>query len=240
MDGFESAQANFIDTINNGPDALDPALFDGPMDRVLLALKAHANTINHARLVALEDTFPRTRGYLGSDTFNALSRAYVETEAARFSDSNSIGMYFPAYLAMQEQPSPVMELASIEWAWLQSYHAAEAEPLQLSELGAMSETELLAMAVGCHPSSRLVEISAPLLLEEFAGQQPSALLCIRPDAEVRLMALDPLQLAVLQAAQTKNAVLGNLLQSAVEIAGETASLGPVLDLIGAGVLVKTG
>lgn len=237
MPTLEAAQANFIDTINNGPATLDPALFDGPADRVLLGLKAHANTICHARLVALEDTFPRMHAHLGEDAFNALCREYVETDEARTSDSNGIGVGFPDFLS----ETPLAELARMEWAWLQSYHAAEAVPLLLSNVGAMNEAELLTTGVAWHPSARLVELSAPLLLEELAGQNPPALLCIRPDAEVRIVPLDTVQLAVLNAAAQKNAVLGNLLGAAIELSGETAPpLEPVLDLIGAGALIATG
>ena len=57
MLSLEAIEAKFIDTINNGPDVLDPALFAGPLDRVLIGLKTHANTISHARLTALEATF---------------------------------------------------------------------------------------------------------------------------------------------------------------------------------------
>jgi hypothetical protein len=88
----------------------------------------------------------------------------------------------------------------------------------------------------------VVTITAPITsqLDELAGTQPTAILTLRPDAEVRLLALDALQLAIFKAAAQKNATLGNLLEVAIEIAGETASLGPVMDLIGAGALVKTG
>ena len=61
MSSLDRAQANFIATINDGPDALDPELFSGPIDRVLLGLKAHANTISHARLVALKRLSPYAR-----------------------------------------------------------------------------------------------------------------------------------------------------------------------------------
>ncbi len=72
MLSLSDAQGNFIDTINEGPDRLDALLFAGSTDRVLLGLKAHANTINHARLVALEETFPLTRQEIGEAPFNLL------------------------------------------------------------------------------------------------------------------------------------------------------------------------
>jgi hypothetical protein len=238
MPSLTDAQTNFIDTINDGPDRLDPALFAGPPDRILLGLKAHANTVTHARIVALEETFPLTRQHLGDATFNALARDFAETDAARASDASRIGLGFPYCLS---DPATT-ELAQIEWAWLESYHAAEAVPLSLGDLAALDEAALLALAIAPHPSARIVEISTPIAsaLHELSGLQPVAILCVRPDAEVRLVPLDAVQLAVFAASVQKSASLGNLLAAALEQAGEQAPLEPILHLIGAGALVKAG
>ena len=238
MPTLTDAQANFIDTINDGPDRLDPMLFAGPPDRVLLGLKAHANTISHARIRALEETFPLTRQHLGDAAFNELARDFVETNVVRASDVNRIGLGFSDYLS----DAATRELAQIEWAWLESYHAAEAGPLTLGDLAALDEAALLALAVAPHPSVRTVNISVPIAsaLQELAGQQPAAILCVRPDAEVRLVPLDTVQLAVFAASAQKSASLGNLLAIAIEQAGEPAPLEPILHLIGAGALVKAG
>jgi Putative DNA-binding domain len=238
MPSFADAQTNFVDTINDGPDRLDPALFAGPPDRVLLGLKAHANTISHARIVALEETFPLTRQQLGDVVFNSLARDFVETNTAKASDANRIGFAFP------DCPSDnaTRELAQIEWAWLECYHAAEAVPLTLGDLASLDEAALLALSVAPHPSTRTVAITAPIAsaLQELAGHQPAAILCVRPDAEVRLVPLDTIQLAVFAACAQKRASLGNLLVAAIEQAGEQAPLKPILHLIGAGALVKSG
>lgn len=238
MRSLADAQTNFIDTINNGPDCLNATLFAGPLDRILLALKAHANTISHARIVALEETFPLTRQHLGDASFNALARGFIETEAARASDPNRIGLGFPDCLG----DTATRELAQIEWAWLESYHSTEAVPLSLGDLGAQDETALVALPVAPHPSARTVTISAPiaLALEEMSGQQPAAILFVRPDAEIRLIALDDMQLAVFLASGQKSASLGNLLAVVLEQAGEKAPLEPIIHLIGAGALVKAG
>ena len=237
MPSLANAQANFIDTINHGPDGLDPNLFAGPQDRILLGLKAHANTISHARIVALEETFPLTRQHLGDASFNALARDFVETEMAKASDANRIGMGFADCL---NDPA-TRELAQIEWAWLESYHAAEAVPMTLADLAALDETALLALPIAPHPSARTVTISAPIAsaLQELCGQRPAAILCVRPVAEVRLVPLDTIQLAVFIASARKNASLGNLLAVVLEQAGEQAPLEPILHLIGAAALVNS-
>jgi hypothetical protein len=238
MPSLTDAQTNFIETINDGPDRLDPSLFAGPPDRILLGLKAHANTISHARIVALEETFPLTRQHLGEVAFNTIARDFAETETAKASDSNRIGLSFPDCLS---DPA-TKELAQIEWAWLESYHAAEAVPLTLDDLATLEEAALLAVAIAPHPSARMVTISAPIAsaIHELAGQHPTAILCVRPDAEVRLIPLDAVQLAVFAASAQNNASLGNLLAIALEQAGEQAPLEPILHLIGASALTKAG
>jgi Putative DNA-binding domain len=238
MLSLTKAQANFIETINSGPTALDPALFAGPIDRVMLGLKAHANTISHARLVALEETFPLTRREMGEAKFNAIARDFVETNGARASDNSDIGRNFPKAL---DDPA-LRELAAIEWAWLESYHAAEAEPFTLDALRMLDEAALIEFPVAPHPSARLVSISHPIAnaLEELAGQHPHAIMCARPDAEVRFLPLNITETAVFLAASGKDATLGNLLATAIELSAETEPTGPVMKLIGAGALVAGG
>lgn len=240
MLSLPEAQRNFVNTINNGPDSLHPELFAGPQDRVLLGLKAHANTISHARLVALEETFPLVRQEMGEAAFNEVSRDYAETDAVRTSDNNKLGQGFAAFLEGQNVGGAIIELAAIEWAWLESYHAAEAIALAAADLGQLDETALLTMPVTLHPSARIVPITMPLAstLDELAAQQPNSILTVRPDAEVRLIPLDILQSALIAMAGQENCTLGNLLAYSLEQAGEQAPLEPILHLIGAGALVK--
>jgi hypothetical protein len=233
------AQTNFIDTINNGPDTLDIELFSGPMDRVMLGLKAHANTINHARLVALEETFPHTVEQIGAANFNDMARAYIETDAAKRSDNNGIGAHFPAFLQSLGCDPQTADLARIEWAWLQSYHAADSIALSLSDLAQFSEAELLSKSVKWHPSTRLISLNGdvPNALPELAeAKNAAAVLIVRPEAEVRLLALDAITTQVARIAEI-SATIGNLLAVASEQGDEADPIGPVLTLIGAGALI---
>lgn len=239
MPSLASTQANFIATINQGPDALDQTLFAGPIDRVLLGLKAHANTISHARLVALEESFPLTRQEMGDAAFNARSRDYVETDEAKASNIAAIGQAFAAFLKLCGIENALVDLAAIEWAWLESYHAAEAEPLSLEAIGAIGEIALLDLQVSAHPAMCLVALASllsPALSDVAPEGQPHAILIVRPEAEVRLVALDAATTAL--AEKCKSAVtIGNLLGFATEQAGMTDPSGPVLALIGAGALI---
>jgi hypothetical protein len=239
MPSLEAAQTNFIATINEGPDVLDQSLFDGPVERVLLGLKAHANTINHARLVALEDSFPLGREAMGDAKFNALSRAFIETSQAKSCDLNDIGRSFAEFLKVEQAENAICDLAAIEWAWLESYHAADAMPLTLGDIGMIDGAALLALEVRLHPATRLVQLNAPLAapLGHLAEGKPAAILIIRPEAEVRLLALDAITAATAEKC-TSPTTIGNLLSTASEQGDEADPIGPVMTLIGAGALVS--
>ncbi len=229
------AQTRFIDTINDGPDKLDPLLFSGTLDRIYLGLKAHANTISHARIVALEQTFPLTRQHFGEAEFNRHAREFAELESAKACDANQIGSGFADFL----KENAASQLARIEWAWLESYHAADAAPMTLNELAALEQDSLINLQVAPHPSARLIAIHCPISasLSELAGQNPPAILIVRPAAEVLLLPLDNTEMAVFHVATEKSATLGNLLLVAAEHIKGTEPLGPIIKLIGAGALV---
>ncbi len=242
MLSLDDQLGNFAKTINDGPHALHPALFDGAIDRVILGLKAHANTISHARLVALEETFRRTRNALGDSKFNALSRAYCETEFARSSVPNSIGEGFGQFLQACAQDAAIIDLCRIEWAWLESYHAPDAPALMLADLAVFGEDALLALQIAPHPAARMITLCAPVSseLSEFAAQATTpAILITRPENLVTLTAMTQLDMAIFCAAKL-SADIGNLLNLGIEQADEQVALDSVMKLMGAGALVKTG
>jgi hypothetical protein len=237
---FEQAQSAFIATLNNGPAALNPTLFAGTQNRVLLGLKAHANTISHARLIALEDSFPLTRAMLGDARFNTLSRQFCETVIARASDTNRIGVGFADFLLPHVVPD-MIDLVRIEWAWLESYHSADATPLVLVELAALDETDLLELTVISHDAARLVPLGSPnfTLIPELGDMtNAAAILITRPDAGVRLLALDTLTTKIFARAQ-KGAQMCNLLEIVTEQEDDVEPLASIITLISAGALIVT-
>lgn len=242
MPSLADVQGNFIATIDEGPGRLDPALFAGSHDRILLGLKAHANTVSHARLISLEETFALTRQEIGEAAFNDLSRLFVDTAEGRATASNLLGKTFAAFLRRQRIDVRVAELAAIEWAWLESYHAADAIALDMADLARAGETGLAGICVALHPSVRTVRITAPLAnaLCELPVRQPHMVLAVRPAAEVRLTPIDRHQAVLLSAIAQKNGTIGNFMSMAAEQMDEQLSLDAFLHLVGAGALINTG
>jgi Putative DNA-binding domain len=244
MHDLAAYQAHFIATINDGPDALAPDMFAGPIDRVLLGLQAHANTISYARLITLEDSFPLTREALGEQVFNRICRDYCASDPARCADNNNIGAGWPDFLSTQSVATNIIDLARIEWAYLQSYHAPDAAALSAADLAAMDPAELPAQSIGLHPSLRWVELRAPLspvlcaLLPTV--EDTLAVATIRPSAEVLLLPINRLTLVLLQLAAKTNATIGNLLEQVLEHGNNDDPIAPILNLIGSGALIATG
>lgn len=205
---MREAQAAIAATLLHGPDHLPAGLFAGSDGEVLRGLRVHANTISYARLVALEETFPQTRAYLGDAEFNRLSRAFLDAGGARRRSLADIGKSFADTLS-----NPVAaDLARIEAVWLEAYHAADAPALDLADLAGLDEAGLLARRVRRHPAARgltLTTPAAPLIDPAFASDA-RALLVLRPAAEVRLLAIDVSVIAVLAMAG-EISPLGNLI-----------------------------
>jgi hypothetical protein len=243
MTGLAEDQARFIAVLQQGPEAFPHGLFADSPERALLGLRAHANTISHARLVALEETFPRTLERMGHATFNARSREFAELPHVRVRKLMQLGQGFGDFLAVRGEDAECADLAAIEWAWLEAYHSAEAATLRLTDLAGLDEAALLALPIAIHPAARIVGLAsaAHVLLPELAAAPPKArhVLITRLDADVYLRALASLE-AVLAEAVENAGVLGNLLALAIEQGGEADALPAIFALIDAGMLTSPG
>ncbi|MEQ1510559.1 MAG: DNA-binding domain-containing protein [Sphingopyxis sp.] len=187
---LRDAQARIADALRLGPDALPRSLFSGDEHRVMLAMAAHANTISHGRLVALEDSFPATRRALGDAVFNQLSRAYIDAGMGLDGALNDIGDAFPDWLGAQGQGATLVTIARFDCAFLAAHHTHDADAITLADLPEDADA-LLALRLMHHPAASAHDATPPLL---DAIQQPNcsdsaAILITRPDVAVRLSSL---------------------------------------------------
>lgn len=239
MPSLADSQARVIACLQKGPAHFPDDLFAESRDRALLGLKAHANTISHARLVALEHACPRLHEHLGHEAFHALSRDYIEQDHVLACDINGIAAAFAAFLADRGCDASTIDLARIEWAWLESYRSAEATPLLLGDIAGLAEAELLALPVAAHPALRLVTLGGPLslALPELATTDAAALMVARPQAQVLFHPLTAAERAI--AIKIDDcATMGNLLDQALELGDEATAMQQILMLIRAGVLMR--
>lgn len=226
MNWLDRGQPAMIEALDRGPDYLPPDLFAGSRQRVLAGMKVHANTISHARLVALEETFPRTLELAGHDRFNQHSRLFIEQPGVTGRPLADIGFGFDRFLSANGEDGVVSEMARFEWIWLQAYHAAEADPLRLADLAGIDPADLMELPVRRHPAACASAFDRQLhqlLGSEVPGlAEAEAILVIRPQAEILVAPATGWMVALLDLAGGSQTI-GNLFTLASEQAIENGS-----------------
>lgn len=241
MQTLEHIQLSMMAALDQGPAHLPAKLFKGSRADRLRGMKVHANTVSHARLVALEETFPKTREGLGDAAFNQLSRQYVEYPGVAGFPLDQIGQIFADFLEARQINEAVADLARVEWAWLESYHAAEGAPLQLADLAGLSEDSILEVGIRLHPSVRTVAFANPpheLLIAEIPEiVEAAGVLIARPYEQVLLSPLNAAQMTAIGHARAPTTIC-NLFGVLGEQADETMLLPILISLIETGALTR--
>ncbi|MBB3764047.1 HvfC/BufC family peptide modification chaperone [Sphingomicrobium lutaoense] len=215
--------------IAKGPAAYRDGLFAAPRAAALRALRAHANTISHARYKALEDSFPLTRQAMGGEAFHALAERYLRNDAPRARPLRLIGADFAERI---DDPA-IADLADAEWAMLEAYGAAEAPAIEMQSIAGQSPEQLVAARVALHPAARLVALRRP---EVFAWEGMPAtgepwLLVTRPASEQRVAQVSDAVARAVRAARN-GCVMGELFEldaPAVTLLVQTGALRPLVE-----------
>ncbi|MGE4304566.1 MAG: putative DNA-binding domain-containing protein [Novosphingobium sp.] len=214
MFALEQVQAAMMQALDHGPGFLPDHLFEGTHARILAGMKVHANTISHARLVALEDTFPRVLALLGHARFNEHSRLYLEQPGVTAKTLQGIGKAFPAWLATCGETCAAVDLARFEWLWLEAYHAEDGMPLRLADLAGLDELALLEVAIAAHPSA-VIDTFDHSVHEAIGKEAPGlaaapAILIVRPEADVLVSPASAAMRAIFAELEDSQ-IIGNLL-----------------------------
>ena len=154
---------------------------------------------------ALEDTFPAVRRIVGEGFFRAAARVHALEEPPRSRLMSEYGRGFPAFLERFEpaRSLPYLpDVARIERAWLDAYHAADAAPLAADALGAVPPEALGDVRLTPHPAARVLRsrfaantifamnrLDGPVHAVDPAV--PEDTLVARPALDVNVMALPP-------------------------------------------------
>jgi hypothetical protein len=115
---------------------------------------------------ALKASYPAVCRIVGEEFFLAMAREFVRTEAPRSPLLFEYGTGFAAFVETFEPAASLpylADVARIERAWSEAYHAAEAGPLSPAELSALGEDLLTEIRFRPHPSLRIVRSRYPAL-----------------------------------------------------------------------------
>lgn len=115
---------------------------------------------------ALRTQFPATERIVGTEFFMGLARVYVSSEPPRSPVMMNYGERFPAFI---ERFGPAAEIpyladvARLEFARTQAYHAADAAPLDAAAWQGVDTDRLGELRVVLHPSLRIVRSAFPVV-----------------------------------------------------------------------------
>jgi hypothetical protein len=191
------------------PAAATPAMTHGRMGAPdTRRFAVYRNNVAVGLIGALEARYPVSRRIAGDDLFRAMARAFVRTHRPRTPVMIAYGEEFPEFVAdyLAEADSGLAELpdvARLENAWVQAYHAEDAAPATVGELAALNPHCLPETRIAFHPAARLIRFATPAASVWASAQscdQPAAptegtredALITRPDCDVRVRVLPPL------------------------------------------------
>lgn len=188
------------------PDAAVPDGIVGPNgvpDASRFAV--YRNNIVVALIETLKARYPVTCRLVGDACFHAVARDFVHSQPPRSPLLYAYGEGFADFVAPLPPARDVPYLADVarlESAWNDAYHAAEATPATLTALADVPADRLADLRVGLHPSLRLVVSAWPIASIWHAHQteaEPAspnswhgeAVLIVRPHAEIVVHRLPP-------------------------------------------------
>jgi hypothetical protein len=137
---------------------------DGEPDSKRFAV--YRNNVVVGLIEALKDAFPAVHRIVGDEFFRAMARAYVMVEPPRSPIMLNYGAGFPNFIWSFEPAAALpylADVARIERAWTEAYHAPEASPIDPGAFIAISADQLPAIQLMLHPSLRMVRSQFPAL-----------------------------------------------------------------------------
>lgn len=221
-----------------GPDGLPaPKRFSVYRNNVIVSLTE-----------ALMATYPALVRLLGEEYFRALARLYVSAEPPSspvlLTYGEGLASFIAGFPPLEGYPY-LPDVARLEWAWLEAYHAADHAPLDPAALALLPPERLGSLRFTLHPACRLIVSPHPVLdlvranrFEPEAGllvdpEQGQSVLLTRPGIDVILHPLQPAEVAFVAAVMAGGCL--------AEAAGRALAVDQGFDLAGAiGLLLRSG
>jgi len=153
---------------------------------------------------ALAETFPVVKMLVGEEFFAGLAQVYVQqnkpTSPLLMEYGDTFSDFIQAFSPAEGIPY-LSDVATLEFAWLSAYHAADADPLTIDVLSSVPEDALDAITFKMHPSLILMTSDWPVTSIWHAHQEqaapdlsklgaaPEFILVVRPGLDVQVLGL---------------------------------------------------
>jgi hypothetical protein len=188
------------------PNLATPAVVAGPKSKAAVKrYNVYRNNVTVSLINALAAAFPATLRITGVDFFRAMARFYVRAEPPTSPLLFNYGRDFPDFIERYEYAQSVpwlADVARIERAWLDAYHAADIQPLMPHHLAAIPSDQLAGAVLKPHPATQVIRsgFSAVTIfaasrsdgpVKQIEAVEPEDALLTRPLMEVEVRHLPP-------------------------------------------------
>ncbi len=205
-----------------------PAIVSGPNGKAAgKRYNVYRNNVTVSLINALAATFPATQCITGVDFFRAMARFHMRATPPTSPLLFEYGRDFPDFIERYEYAKAMpwlADVARIERAWLDAYHAADAEPLTPQALASVPPEKLADTIFTPHPATRVLRSRFPAVSIFAANRdddptgplevsEPEDALVTRPSLEVIVRHLPPGGAAFLS-----NLIAGETLGTAAAVA----------------------
>jgi hypothetical protein len=165
----------------------------------------YRNNTYASLIEVLEGRYPVVGRLVGEEFFRAMAAVHIERHPPQSPVLLLYGAAFPAFVAGFPPAAGLpylADVAALEWAWHEAYHAEDAKPLPLTALGNAAGDVAQAVLI-LHPSLRLASSPHPVLTiweRHGAGGDSGAIafdgkgedaLIVRPNLDVQVRRLRP-------------------------------------------------
>jgi hypothetical protein len=169
------------------PDRLIPAGVVNPEGTTCARrFGVYRNNVTVGLSGALGESFPAVRRLVGEDFFRAMAITFARAAPPRSPVMAAYGAGFPDFIARFEPAEGLpylTDIARIEQAWVEAYHAADAASLDPAAFAQIAPDALPHLRLCLHPSMRVVR-SAYAALSIWRSNTEEDAIAPLEDAEV--------------------------------------------------------
>jgi hypothetical protein len=188
------------------PDRPAPELVSGPRGKAATKrYGVYRNNVTVSLIDALVAVFPATQRITGPDFFRAMARSHVRATPPSSPLLFEYGRGFPDFIARYEHARNMPwlpDVARIERAWLDAYHAADALPVGADAVGRIPAGRLPELTFVRHPAAFVLRSRFPAvtifsanrrdgLVGRIEAAAPEDALLTRPGLDVLVTRLPP-------------------------------------------------
>ena len=151
------------------PERATPTIVCGPGGKVAVKrYNVYRNNVTVSLIDALAAIYPAVQRITGVEFFRAMARFHVRATPPESPLLFEYGRQFPDFIEAYEYAAQMpwlADIARLERAWLDAYHAADAVQLSADTLAAIQPERLADVVFTPHPATRIVR-------SRFASRDP--------------------------------------------------------------------